>query len=474
MGLHLPWSGGAWQAAAMVRYVALALALAACGDNLQFVDQLRALPGVHDVTEMKTQTPGFQYFVLHFEQPVDHADPHGQTFLQEVSLLHRDAFAPMIVHTSGYWDYYLDHYVELTALLGANQISIEHRFFAGSRPDPADWTKLTIEQMADDEHAIVSALKDIYHGAYISTGGSKGGMTAIFYRRFFPDDVDGTVPYVAPISFGAPDERYPAFVASLGPTDCHAAVKALAVEMLSNRRAAFEQRAQAQADQKHYMYTRIALGPAVESAIQGLEWSFWQYFGVGDCPQVPDVTASDDALFSFLDTIDPPSDNDDEQTGLFDAYYFQADFQLGYPDDGTDAYLKPFEIYTDADFVNALPTTDPAFDGGAAMQDIDAFVQGAGNRFIFVYGEWDPWTGGAFELGNARDSLRLIQPQGTHGSRLTHLAPDDTTAALAKLAAWTGVTPAVSAQRTFIAERPIDPHVPSALRRALRARRNSH
>ena len=34
-------------------------------------------------------------------------------------------------------------------------------------------------------------------------------MTAIYHRRFYPDDVDGTVPYVAPISFGAPDLRYP-------------------------------------------------------------------------------------------------------------------------------------------------------------------------------------------------------------------------------------------------------------------------
>jgi hypothetical protein len=242
--------------------------------------------------------------------------------------------------------------------------------------------------------------------------------------------------------------------------------------MLSNRRAALEQRTQMQADLKHFVYTRIALGPAVESSIQGLEWSFWQYFGVTDCTQVPAVDASDDAMFSFLDTIDPPSDNDDAQVGLFDAYYFQADFQLGYPDDGTDAYLKPFELYTDADFVDALPTADPPYDGGAAMQDIDAFVQ-QGSRFIFVYGELDPWTGGKFELGAARDSLRLVQPQGTHGSHLTKLAAADTAAAFAKLAAWTGVTPAMPSQRTLAIE-PSGPRVPSAIRRALRARRISH
>ena len=70
--------------------------------------------------------------------------------------------------------------------------------------------------MAADEHAIVTALKTIYTGPYLSTGASKGGMTAVFYRRFYPDDVVGTVPYVAPLSFAAPDERYAAFLDSVG------------------------------------------------------------------------------------------------------------------------------------------------------------------------------------------------------------------------------------------------------------------
>src|SRR5262245_8983528 len=101
------------------------VALAACGDNLaprdqlpgEFIEQLRALPGVADATEMPTQTSGYHYFVLHFAQPVDHHDSASANFLQEVSLLHKDAARPMIAWTSGYWDYYTDHPVELTNLL---------------------------------------------------------------------------------------------------------------------------------------------------------------------------------------------------------------------------------------------------------------------------------------------------------------------------------------------------------------------
>ena len=462
----------------MIRWLVLAGCLAGCGDNEPppVLHDLAALPGVHDVTEQPTQTPGYHYYVLHFTQPVDHADPTGPTFLQEVSLLHRDAAAPMIVHTSGYWDYYLDNAVELTQLLDANQISIEHRFFASSRPDPADWTQLTIEQMADDEHAIVSALQHVYSGAFVSTGGSKGGMTAIFYRRFFPDDVAGTVPYVAPISFGVPDMRYPAFLASVGTSDCHQLTKDLAVEMLSHRRAALEEATQAQADTKGYTYTRVALGPAVESAIISFEWSFWQYFGVTQCGTLPAVTASDDALFKVLDQVSAPSESDDEQVGLFDAYYFQAYYQLGYPADGTSDYLGPYEMFSDADYNGSLPTAMPDYDGGTAMNDIADFVANQGDRFLFVYGQWDPWTGGKLDLGNAADSLELIQNQGTHNSHLTQLAAADQQAAFAKLAAWTGVTPGSPKIALSTRASPAfrEPHVPSAIRRALRGARASH
>jgi hypothetical protein len=454
----------------MMRRAALfALALVACGDNTEppvqpgpdILDKLRALPGV-TANELPTSNPGYHYYVLDFTQLVDHADPSAGTFQQEVSLLHRDEAAPLVVHTSGYWDYYLDRRVELTSLLDANQISIEHRFFGTSRPSPADWTKLTIEQMANDEHVIVTALKRIYSGSMISTGASKGGMTAVYFRRFFPDDVAGTVPYVAPISFGAPDARYVPFMDTLGPTACRQQVRDVATEMLAHRRAALEMRTMTQATDKGYVYTRIALGPAVESAIQSLEWSFWQYYGVDYCQMVPALTDSDDLMFTFLDTISPASDNDDEQVGLFEAYYYQAYFQLGYPDPSTP-YLTSLLMYHDSDYNMALPTpTLPTYDNAVAMDDIASFVKQS-DRLLFVYGQWDPWTGGEFDLGSAADSLRLVQAMGTHGSKITQLATADESSALAKLEEWTGVAP--TAARAWH-EDVVRPHVPPAMLRA--------
>jgi hypothetical protein len=458
-------------------FMATLLALAACTgeqeprtpDEMLFA--LRKLPNVADVTAVPTQSPGYTYFVIHFEQKVDHNDPASPTFLQKVSLLHHDELNyPMVVHTSGYWDYYLDRAVELTTLLGANQISVEHRYFGESRPEPADWSKLTIEQMAHDQHVITTSLRKLYEGKFITTGGSKGGMTAIYYRRFFPDDVDGTVPYVAPISFGAPDTRYNAYIDTLGPDECRQKVRAIATSLLANRRDAMIAKAEAQATMNNLFYNRVPLGPAVESAIFNLEWSFWQYFGVTSCAAVPAVTTDDNGAWRFLDDISPPSDNADSRIDQFDAYYYQAYYQLGYPDGGA-AYLDPYLMYTDADYLNALPAPQPPYDGGAAMLDIDKFVREDGDRLLFVYGEWDPWTGGQFELGAAKDSLRLVQAQGSHSARIGRLSEADRDAAFKKLEAWTGITPRLPMQRS--AREMAPPRMPSAFSRALRVRRLS-
>ncbi|MEO8703615.1 MAG: S28 family serine protease [Kofleriaceae bacterium] len=448
-----------------MRTVWILAALAACGGGDDdpgtdappggIEDQLRALPGVTVTEEPPDNAPvGYRYFVLHVTQPVDHAVPGGPTFQQEVSLIHRDVAAPMVALTSGYEDFSRDAPSEPTLLLDANQISIEHRYFGSSRPEPADWSKLTIRQMADDEHAIVVLLKRIYQAPWINTGASKGGMTAVYHRRFYPEDVVGTLAYVAPLSFSIPDARYASNIDTVGTVECRTAIRALTTEMLQNRRAGLLSRAQAQATQQGLAYTRIAIGPALESAITDLEWTFWQYYGIAFCGTIPAVTATDQEMFAFLNDISGVSFSEDGTTAAFEAYFYQAYAQLGSPGlvsvrgDAFPPHLLPFRMFTEADFANTLPlgvpipTHDPA-----AMMDIDTWVQTEGANLVFVYGEWDPWSGGKFQLGAAVDSLELINAEGTHGAGLGDLEPADREAALAKLAAWTGVTPSDSAPK---------------------------
>ena len=163
-----------------------AAALGGCGDDAadapvdapggDLLDQLRGLPEVASVTEAATDVPGYRFFKLQVDQPVDHDDPDGPHFQQYVSLIHRDAAAPMVMLHTGYGNWYHDIPHQLTWMLQANQIVVEHRFFRGSRPSggPADWAALTIRQAAADHHRITVALRRLYAGKWLETGHSKG------------------------------------------------------------------------------------------------------------------------------------------------------------------------------------------------------------------------------------------------------------------------------------------------------------
>ncbi|MBE7450407.1 MAG: aminopeptidase [Kofleriaceae bacterium] len=470
------------RAAALALVASLAGSLGGCGDDggdggggpdaraADILDQLRALPEVARVTEQPTQQAGYRYFELWFDQPVDHDQAGGARFEQYATLIHRDATRPMVLLHTGYGNWYYDYPGELTRLLGANQVVVEHRFFRGSRPAGAEaWAHLTIAQSAADHHRITTALRRVYGARWLETGASKGGMTSVYHRRFYPDDVDGTVAYVAPLSRGAPDYRYEPHVEQLGPPACRQALRDLQVELLTDRRAALEARARSEATQRGYTYERIALPVAVESAVVSLEWAFWQYVGAEACDDVPAVTATDNQVWTFLRAVSPVASSSDDDVAEFEAYYYQAEVELGYP--GTmDEHLAGLTLYGADDFAGAYPVgvTRPPW-SEAAMADVDAWVQGEGARLVFLYGEWDPWTGGMFELGAAADALRVVAPEAPHGARIADLAPADQAAVLARLEAWSGVTPdaaVVTARRAPAAYEPRPPRMPPARLRA--------
>jgi hypothetical protein len=456
----------------MSRSLALALAAAAaCGSpppaspdaaadasTIDLLDRLKALPGV-DAYELVPQLApaGYRYFHLGVDLPADHDHPEGQHFTQQLGLVAKDPSAPLVLYDTGYFDYTGDDPFELTLLLHGNQLVMEHRFFPDSRPDPADWTQLTIAQAAADQHDVIARLRPVLTGPWVTTGQSKGGMTAIYHRRFYPDDVAGTVAYVAPISFAAGDTRYDAWVNdTIGTPECRARVKALAAELLSHRRAMLLARAQAEADADHLGYTRVKLGPAVESAATELYWAFWQYYGGAWCADLPadPAVATDDALWEIVEGtpdgkgrwrfgVSPVYGNSDRNVALFEAYQYQAAGQLGYPSSST-SYLDGLTIYGEADYAGTAPAGVmlPAYDGGAAMHDVDAWIHGGGAaHLIWVYGGWDPWTAGQFAIDGATDAAKVVVADQNHGALLTELAAPDRATTFAMIQAWTGVTP---------------------------------
>lgn len=423
--------------------IPLCLALAACsggdddgddGDGGDLLEELEAIPGMTAVEE--EVEPPYRFFWLEYEQPVDHGDPDGATFRQRLTLVHVDRSAPTVLHTSGYHLVEGPFLSELAYLTDGNQVHVEQRFFGPSTPEPTDWSLLDIEQAAADHHRIVQALAPIYDGAWLSTGGSKGGMTSVYHRRFYPDDVDATVAYVAPISFGAPDPRYLPFFDAVGDDACRQAVRDYQREMLV-RRTEMIALMEAYADEAGVTYERRGgLPNAFEDSVIEFEWGFWQYQGIDWCSAIPSTTALDADLWSFHVDNQALAFLDDDDLAAYETYYYQAETELGYGDIPRDHLADLLETQ-DAPR-RFLPEGVEATYDPAPMLDVDQWVKTDAERLLFIYGEWDPWTAGRFELGDAADSATFTVAGGTHGATILDLSEGDLEEVEQMLDRWTG------------------------------------
>ena len=398
------------------------------------LDRIRDTAGVVSVVEESSNIPGTRFFQLEFEQPVDHNIPIGPKFNQRVTILHRDVNAPTVFETNGYYVIPSSVQFELTALLQANQIHVEHRYFLPSRPDPVSWPFLNIAQSAADHHAIVTAFRPVYTAKWVSSGVSKGGMASVYHRFFYPGDVDATVAYVAPSSRGTQDPRYVAFVAGLGSTKCRN-------RLLKFQRRALKKREKLVRFMGDLSFDILGKDRAIEFAILEMPFIFWQYEDADLCSEIPGADASARQIFNFLDRVVFVNSFSDEALTDFEAYYYQSATQLGGPAVG-EAGLEDLLRYPGQDGPGILPPlgVEKPFDPDA-MPRIEQFVLEEAQRVLFIYGENDPWSTNAFAVSADNDSYRLFVTgrDGNHNADIEKLSSADRSFALGKLGEWLGV-----------------------------------
>ncbi|MFJ9596420.1 aminopeptidase [Streptomyces virginiae] len=407
-------------------------------------DQILGIPGMSLIEEKPY--PGYRFFVLNYEQPVDHRQPWKGTFKQRLTLLHKDVSRPSVFFTSGYNVNTNPRRSEPTTIIDGNQVSMEYRFFTPSRPDPANWANLDIWQAASDQHRIFTALKKIYTKNWLATGGSKGGMTATYYERFYPRDMDGVVAYVAPNDVvNKEDSAYDRFFAKVGTKECRDRLNAVQREALV-RREPLEAKYAAAAAENGWTFTTVGnLDKAYEAVVLDYVWAFWQYSLLADCASLPAAaTATDQEIWDSVDAISGFSAYTDQGLETYTPYYYQAGTQLGSPDI-KQPHLGNLSRYGYQPPRNFVPRDIPmAFQPGA-MADVDRWVRDNAHQMLFVYGQNDPWGAEPFRIGyGARDSYVMIAPGANHGANVAKLLDGEKALATAKILQWAGVAPAAA------------------------------
>jgi hypothetical protein len=405
--------------------------------------KLRCIPGLEVTPRPDVDVPGYQRFDLVLTQPIDHDHPEAGTFGQRATLLHTRDTAPMVLATSGYD--LSTRLTEPTRLFAANQLSYEHRFFLDSRPVPTDWSKLDIQQAAGDAHALAAALHWLYPARWVNTGGSKGGMTSVYQRRFHPCDVDATVAYVAPTSLGTVDPSYVAFLDQVGGAD-RAGCRA---DLVAFQRRLLEQRA-AILPMVEGTFTQVPVAEAFELAAIELNFAFWQYTSPDDsefgCSAIPSAAATPAEMLAFLEhhsQVDFLAG--DGSLDFYHAYYHQAASQLGGPAPYEHPLADLLQFPGEDVPATYIPRGEVQTFDTAAMPDVNNWVATQANQMMFIYGSLDPWSSRKF-VPSAHDSHVFVVEGGNHGSNISQLSDADRPAAQDLLARWVNA-PVVTAAR---------------------------
>lgn len=397
--------------------------------------RLLQLPGV-SIQSISPDTGDGEVYELSVRQPLDHADTLRGFFHQKVYLNHLDYDRPAVIITEGY-NRNRPRTYELTKLLKANQVQVEHRYFGKSMPDSLDYSFLNLRQAASDLHHVRQLLAGIYPEKWVSTGISKGGATTIFYRYFYPDDVTVSVPYVAPINRAYEEPRLYTFLDTIGDAACRAEIKTFQRRILTER-------AEILPLLKFYslgartQYTYLTLEEAFEYAVLEYPFSFWQYGQ--DCAGIPDADAPlHEALIYLLEVsgIDFFSDASVEQ---YVSHYYQSATEMGYYGYRTAEFK---------DLIKALPTdrnpmalffpnemNDP-FDG-QLLKDVNNWLDGTqAKQIAYIYGGVDTWTGSAVPENDGVDSEWFVLEGKHHGNaRITGMTDAELKHFIATLERW--------------------------------------
>ena len=409
-----------------IRYAALLLFVLLSASTSSFAQtvleqKISAISAIKEIRPLETSEFSEKY-VTYFIQPLDHRHPEKGSFRQRVIVSHVGFDRPTVIVTEGYGAAYAlrsQYREELSKLLNANMIFVEYRYFLESTPEPKDWQYLTAENSADDLHAITTAFKSIYPGKWIATGISKGGQTTLLYRTFYPDDVDISVPYVAPLCYGVEDGRHEPFLHKVSTPENRKKIEDFQLEALK-RKATLLPRFEKYCTEKNYSF-RAPIEEIYDYSVLEYSFALWQW-GT-PISSIPATTASDDEIFSHLLAISEP--------GYFTAdspnasFFVQAARELGYYGYDVQPFKQYLSIQSSEGYLHRLmlpeELKDMPFDK-TLSKTITKFLKKQDPKMIFIYGQNDPWTAaGVTWLKNKKNIHVFIQPNGSHLARINTL-----------------------------------------------------
>jgi hypothetical protein len=408
----------------------------------ELIDYLKLQKSVERV-EIIPANPFFEETIQIFvRQPLDYKDPKTGTFLQRVFISFRGKTAPVVMITEGYASDYgkkPDYINELCTLINANQVVVEHRYFGQSWPDSLQWQYLTVDNAAGDHHEIVSLLKPFFTGKWVSTGISKGGQTALLHRVFYPDDVDLTVSYVAPMNFAVEDGRHEPYISGVSGTKAdRKKVKEFQKEVLKRRDQLMPLFEKFISEKK--LTFKTGLPEIYDFSVLEFSFSFWQWGH--NSTEIPVLSSPDEEIFNYWMKISSPNYFSLEGYKMTGSFFVQAARELGYYGYKTRPFRKLLTIKTAKDYLARLFLPDnyhPQFDPSIVVMT-QRFLNTTRVPMIFIYGRNDPWSASGVVVPKKSSILKIVQEGGSHRTRISNLNEQNKILVMGKIREAIGLT----------------------------------
>lgn len=372
---------------------------------------LYMLPDVQFRKSLKPPEKALQY-VLKIKQPLDHAHPEKGFFYQSALLTHRGFDKPMVMETEGYE--MSNRGNEIEKLLNSNNLNVEHRYFGSSKPDSLQWDYLTEEQVTADLHHVNELLRTIYKNKWISTGISRGGQTAVIYKSFYPNDVDLSIPYVAPFPTGLEDKRVYHFLDTISTEECRTKIFNVQRYLLEHEDEVVKK---LKWYAKGYDITFNYFGSlekAFEMWVLEYPFAYWQ-IGSVPCEKIPTNRSVDDYL-SHLIEVGGIEFMSDKSISDWAAHHYMSRAQTGYY--GYDIqrfrkYLRYFKGENPSAIL--VPATIPykPFDR-TFMQRVNNWIDNKGNNILYIYGSRDTWSACRAIFSDKVNAKTFLIPGANH------------------------------------------------------------
>lgn len=405
-----------------------------------FSKLLKSLDGISDVRTL--ESPVFkEKYVMKIRQNVDGDNADKGTFGQRIFVCLRDMNAPTVIVTEGYsasYGMFPRYDIELGRLFGANIVLCEYRYFDQSVPEPCNWDYMTVANSLRDLHHVRQTLGQIFKGKWISTGSSKGGQTTMFYRAYYPDDVDASVSYVAPLNRAVEDGRHEKFLAKKAGTAEDRAIVLKAQQEMLKRRDTMLPLFKAYCTSHNYQFY-LPIEEIYDYVVMEYAFAHFQYGTKAS--EIPSLTGPDEPLFDHFMRVSSPDYF--AYPNKYLPFDVQAVRELGYYGYSLKGLKKWTKVKNTKGYLRKIMLTPELrhyqFDPTLYKHTVK-FLKKEDPTMIFIYGEADPWSAsGVCTWLDCRKKANMrvyVQPGGDHGSNITNMPEPDKSDIMDRLNKW--------------------------------------